>query len=400
MSKARLVLSFFDITTLRKAEKRLHQVQRMETVGLMAGGVAHDLNNTLSGLVTYPQILLLDLPEDSKMRKPIESIMKSGKQAADVVEDLLTVARGAASGREIIDLNEIVENYLQSTEYQSLLHDYPHVEFAVNLSDSVRNISCSPVHIRKCLVNLLVNGFESVGKDGKCIIETGVSELDGELAEQLQVSPGNYDYLKVIDNGQGISAEDLQHIFEPFYTKKKMGKSGTGLGLAVVWNTMQDHLGAVTVESSSEGTCFTLYFPITTETVLLKAETVSLENLNGSQQKILVVDDDKNQLEITSKVLEALNYKAFCVDSGENAIDYLKNSDVDVVVLDMVMEPGMSGYETFKEIGQFKPTQKAIVVSGYSRSEDVNKTLALGAEGYVKKPYTMEQLGVALKKVL
>jgi CheY-like chemotaxis protein len=204
----------------------------------------------------------------------------------------------------------------------------------------------------------------------------------------------------VSDDGSGISPGDLERIFEPFYTKKVMGKSGTGLGLAVVWNTVQDHNGYINVNTSDKGTVFELYFPVTREEVPAEGEQVPLEDCLGHGEKILVVDDEERQREIASGILTRLGYSAETVSSGEDAIEYVKTNPVDLILLDMVMPKGINGRKTYEGIIKIRPGQKAIIASGYAKTKEVDLAQELGAGKYIKKPYTLPKVGVAVKAEL
>ncbi len=399
-SREALVLSFDDITQHRKIERKLQQAQKMEVVGLMAGGVAHDLNNILSGIVSYPDLILLKLEKDSELRKLVEAIKQSGERAAAVVADLLTVARGAASKRETLLLNTLIEEYLQSPECLKLQKQHKDVTVKVRLAPKLGQISCSPVHIKKCLFNLILNAFEAIENTGVCTILSKKEIVGKQQAERLHLTPGDYAIMAVSDNGSGIAGDHIGHIFDPFYTKKKMGRSGTGLGLSVVWNTMQDHQGIVVVKSGIGGTAFELYFPAVSGYPVKQKEVQSHANLNGSGERILIVDDDPLQRDIATDFLVELKYEAESVSSGEEAIERVDEESFDLIVLDMIMDPGMNGRKTFEKILEVCPGQKAIIVSGYSESEDVTETLALGAGGFLKKPYSLSQLGISVQELL
>jgi signal transduction histidine kinase len=379
-------------------QAQLSRQQKMESLGLMAGGVAHDLNNILSGIISYPELLLMDLPEDSKLRKPIQEIQKSGIRAAAVVADLLTVARGVASQYEIVSVNDLVEEYISSPEYKEQESLYPNVSLELNLEADLPNCKCSPVHIQKVLMNLINNGFEAIEITGRITLFTISQQFTSRQPKMPLLDPGEYVLLRVNDNGPGIPAEALQHIFEPFYSKKVMGRSGTGLGLAVVWNTVLEHKGTVNVESNDHGTTFTIYLPVTTEE---KQDTTKekKEDVQGTAT-VLVVDDERIQRDIGRRILTKLGYKVHTANSGENAVAFLETHAADLVILDMLMDPGMNGYQTYKEIKTLHPGQKAIIVSGFSESDDVKETLQLGASEFVKKPYSVEQIGRVVKRVL
>lgn len=390
-----------DITERKLLEKQLYQAQKMESIGLMAGGVAHDLNNILSGIVSYPEFILMELPDDSKLRQPLEVIKESGSRAAEVVADLLTVARGVASSRELRNPNRLITEYLNSPEFKRIEDLYPGMSINTDLNENVSNFYCSPTHVSKSIMNLVANAAESVGKEGVVSIQTTNLSIDSTQGAKLQLKAGSYIQITVSDSGSGISEEDIQHIFDPFYSKKKMGKSsGSGLGLTVVWNTVQDHDGCVMVESSEQGTTFTMYFPSTSEKFKTPANIRNIGNLHGKGECLLIVDDEERQRVITSQMLSSLGYRVHAVDSGEEAVAFLETISVDLILLDMLLGEGMSGRQTFSAIKKKIPDQKAIIVSGFSDDVDVRETQKLGAGHFVKKPFTLQQIGIAIQQEL
>jgi CheY-like chemotaxis protein len=249
-------------------------------------------------------------------------------------------------------------------------------------------------------MNLVSNASEAIDGAGSVVLSTTNRYIDGPLKGYDQVNIGEYAVLTVADNGPGISADDLQRIFEPFYTKKVMGRSGTGLGLTVVWNVIQDHCGYIDVVTDKGGSKFELYFPVTEESVKNREFPVPIEDLYGHGETVLVIDDVKSQREISCEMLEALQYKATSVSGGEEAVDYLKEHSVDLLLLDMIMDPGINGRETYEKIKKIHPHQKAIIVSGFAETEQVTEALKMGAGRYLKKPLILEELGLALKEEL
>ena len=390
LGKLIILRDFTDIRIADKEKRRLQgqlqKAQKMEVVGGLAGGVAHDLNNILSGIVSYPELILLHLPEDSPLRKPIKAIQESGLRAAEVVTDLLTIARGVAINRETSNLNVIVEAYLASAEHHQIKQIHSFIKFNHSLDPDLLNINCSKIHITKALMNLVINASEATkGASGTVTIKTMNRYLDEPLSAYEQVRTGEYAVLSVSDDGPGIPSEDLERIFEPFYTKKKMGRSGSGLGLPVVWNTIQDHQGYKDVRSSAKGTVFELYFPVERTVIPALQKPLSLKEYAGKGEKILVVDDEEQQRDIAFRLLTELNYRAAIASSGESAIEYLRREPFDLIILDMVMPNGMNGRETFEKISERYPGQKAIIASGYVKTEEVKKAQALGAGTYLKK---------------
>ena len=379
-------------------EARLSQAQKMEAIGMLAGGVAHDLNNILSGIVSFPELLLLELPEESPLRETVSIIKRSGEKAATIVQDLLTLARRGVQVTETINLNTIINDYKNSPEFANLSQTYPKIELRCDLDDSLGDFIGSPVHLSKIVMNLVSNAFEAVTESGRVTVKTSNRHIDTPIAGYEDMQPGDYVTLSVKDNGVGISEEDVQRIFEPFYTKKVMGRSGTGLGMAVVWGTVKDHKGHIEVNSKiDEGTLITIYFPVPTESIAKTTQAdVNLSDIMGNGEKILVVDDVPEQLFIASSILKKLNYKVQTAPSGEAAVDYLKTNSADLVILDMVMDPGMDGLDTYKQVLAYNPNQKAVIASGFSETGRVKETMALGAGAYVKKPYSIADLGKAV----
>jgi PAS domain S-box-containing protein len=394
-----------DITELKRADKerkelqaQLQRAHKMEAIGTLAGGVAHDLNNILSGIVSYPELLLMDLPQNSPLRKPILTIQKSGEKAAAIVQDLLTLARRGVAATEVVNLNSIIMEYLLSPEHAKLELNHPNVTVERHLDPNLLNILGSPVHLSKTIMNLVSNSAEAMLDGGKIVITTENRHEDRTKNGFDDIVEGDYATLTVVDTGIGISQEDLERIFEPFYTKKAMGRSGTGLGMAVVWGTVKDHRGYIDIQSKEgKGTSITLYFPVTRKEFKKELDLVSLESLKGHGESVLVVDDVKEQREIASEILEKLGYTVLAVSSGEEAVNYVQDRSADLMVLDMIMEPGIDGLETYQRVLEINPHQKAIIASGYSESSRVRKAQRLGAGAYVKKPYLLEKFGRAVR---
>lgn len=381
-------------------QEKLNRSKKMEALGLLAGGVAHDLNNILSGIVSYPEVILMNLPQDSPLRRSLTIIQQSGQRAADVVQDLITVARGVASPRTVLNLKTVIENYLFSPEYKKLKSLHPLVSLETKIDPDIMNISASAIHLEKVLMNLVSNAAEAIPDRGLITIAAKNQYIDRPVKGYDDVRKGEYVLLSVSDSGPGISPEDMDRIFEPFYTKKIMGRSGTGLGLTIVWSTVQDHGGYIDIKSGKNGTTFDLYIPITREEISGDEKNISFDEYKGNGEKILVIDDEASQREIACSMLFELGYQTAAVPSGEDAVEYLEQNHADLVVLDMIMEPNMSGLETYREILKICPGQKTVIASGYAETADVKEAHKLGAGQYIRKPYTMEKIGLAIRKEL
>ncbi len=381
----------------REAEFKLRQSQKMEAIGKLAGGVAHDLNNVLSGIINYPELMLMDLPANHEMREPLKSIQDSGERAAKIVNDLLTLARRGVPVSDVIDLNTVVKTYLSSPEYKKLLSFNPMTRVELDLATDLKMMKGSPIHLSKMLMNLVSNASEAMPNGGRILISTrNTAPVEADWKGNSNPSPQIN--LSISDEGVGITHEEQEKIFEPFYTKKVMGRSGTGLGMAVVWGTVEDHFGRIEIESELEkGTTFSIYFPSTEEKPEGDADTIDLSTLKAKGEHILVVDDVKEQRDLATKMLERLGYRVNAVSGGEAAIEYLQKSDADLMLLDMIMDPGINGLQTYERVIAFKPGQKAVIASGYSESDDVKRTMQLGAGRYIHKPYRFETLAEAVR---
>ena len=393
-------LDIRDITQQVKLENQLKQAQKMEAIGLLAGGVAHDLNNILSGLVSYPDMLLVNRSEDDPMYKPLQIIRNSGQRAAAIVSDLLTLARRGVDNLQPVNFNTLIGDFTSSPEYTSQLQTAPGVTVRLDLDRELLNVMGSPVHLTKCLMNLFTNSLEAMTEGGLLTISTENRHLEVNDLPRRGMTAGEHVQLSVTDTGQGMDAQTIQRIFEPFYTSKVMGRSGTGLGMTLVWNAVKDHLGHIDVESSpGRGTSFRLLFPATREKAVHLLEN-NHEQFKGEGESILVIDDMQEQRHFASEMLAMLGYMVETAGSGEEAIARVRAGSYDLLVLDMIMPGGIDGLATYREILSFAPHQKAVIASGFSEAENIRKVMELGAKALVKKPYTVYSLASAIHGAL
>ncbi len=390
-----------DITEETRLREQLERAEKMEALGSLAGGVAHDLNNILSGIVSYPDLMLMKLPEDSPIRKDLMAIRESGRKAAAVVQDLLTMARREVSRMEVLSPGKVLDDFLESIEFRNLRSSHPHVEVSFNRERQLGHIRGSAVHIEKAMMNLIMNAFEAMPQGGSLTIGASREKLEKARDGFQNIPRGDYFRVSISDTGIGIPPDEIGKVFEPFFSSKKIGRSGTGLGMTVVWGTMRDHGGFIDISSKQgEGTSIHLYFPITKAAPAEDLEDTPISQRMGTGERVMIVDDSQEQLDISSSILQALGYDTVTVSSGEEALDYLGREEVDLVVLDMVMDPGLDGLETYRRALELRPGQKALIVTGYAETDRVREALELGAGQCISKPYSLARLATAVREEL
>ncbi len=372
----------------------------MEALGLLASSVAHDLNNILAGIVSYPEVLLMRMDKQNDLYKPLATIHSAGKRAAAVVSDLLTIARNAATVRVQYNLNDLVQEYFSSPEFFQLQNISDKIVIKFSFEATKPYTLCSIVHVKKCLMNLVTNSVEAIGSDNSGTITVSTSNTIEREKIENQEEEIEYIVLSIEDDGPGIVAKDLENIFEPFYSTKQMGRSGSGLGLAVVWSALQEHNGKVTVSSNSCGSCFKLYFPQLKVQEKLSASEEKKAYIDGNNQTVLVVDDEPLLLAIAEEMLTTLGFMVVTVPSGEKALEFLQTGTAGLVMLDMLMDPGINGRQTYDQILQICPGQRAILVSGFAMNDDIQAALDLGVRAVLKKPYGMHDLSQTMKHAL
>lgn len=386
-----------EVERREELQGQLAQAQRLEAVGSLAAGVAHDLNNILSGLVGWPDVLLMDLEPESPLAGTVRTIQKSGEEAAAMVQDLLTLARRGVQVKEGVNLSDLVRAQLNSPALGRYTETHPHVKVQAFLAPDLLPVVGSSVHLGKVVANLISNALEANLVDGGVTVATENRYLDVPFQGYEVVPIGEYAVLTVSDTGVGISEQDLSEIFEPFYTKKRMGRSGTGLGMTVVWTAVKDNEGFLDIRSrEGSGTTIKVFLPISRGEMVTLPPRFTFEDFKGTEH-ILVVDDLETQREIAARMLEKLGYRVTKAESGEAAVTWMGANQADLIILDMVMDPGIDGCETYRRILEGHGPQKAIIASGYAENERVRELQELGAGTYVKKPFTLERLAMAVR---
>ena len=396
-----------EIRSRDKMEKRLHHAIKMETVGRVAAGVAHDLNNILSGIVTYPDMLLVDMKRSDPLRPHLEAIRASGLKASAIVEDLLALSRRGVPVAEPMDLRKITDAYLESPEHLRFMESREAVTISAEYGEDLRAVVGSPVHLSKTIMNLVTNAVEALPGPGKIRIR-----IDIEILEQprtiehpvqgyAEIPAGEYMVFSISDNGVGIDPSEIESVFEPFFTRKQMGRSGTGLGMALVLGTVNDHRGFIRMDSQpGAGTRVDLFFPAAGPVPEETAESEDARFRKGGRERILVVDDEPLQLDIACSLLGRLGYRVDRRESGEAGLEFLERNRVDLVILDIKMEPGMDGVTACERILEKHPGQKVLFATGFSDKVTLDRARELGRGPCLFKPYTQNKMGRMVRERL
>jgi len=381
-------------------EEQLHQSQKMEAIGHLAGGMAHDFNNLLTPIVIYSEMLKKTIPDDTtKLQSRLEAISSAALKARDLIQQLLSFGRKQLMETKPVDLNEIVSSFL--TIIRRTLRE--NIEIELRLSPQQQVISADSSKIEQIILNLAINAQDAIAENGDITIETGQVLIDNEYARtHPDLLSGSYVLLQITDSGCGMSKETLKHIFEPFYTTKQPGQ-GTGLGLANVYGIVKQHNGHIEVQSSiNSGTAFRIYFPALDS---LPDATVSAEASisfdHAGSGTILLVEDNDMVREMAEELLSELGYAVLAEDHPQKALDRVSqhNLEIDLVVTDVVM-PGMNGRRFFESLKREQPKiGKVLYMSGYDNEVMSEGKLGEG-EYFLQKPFTIDSFQAKIKEIL
>jgi len=390
-----------DVSERKKAEEEKHkleiqlqQAQKMESIGTLAGGIAHDFNNILMGIQGNASLMLLKISSEHPNYEKIKNIEQYVQNGTALTKQLLGFARRGKYLVKATDLNEIIEkssSLFARTRKEIRVHS--------NLLESIWSAEVDRGQIEQVLLNLYVNAWQAMPDGGDLYLNTENIILDGSYVKPYKVVPGRYVKISVTDTGMGIDKETQKRIFEPFFTTKEMGR-GTGLGLASVYGIIKSHGGYINVYSElDQGTTFTIYLPASGKEAV-EDEAVSTDIIKGTGT-ILLIDDEKMIIEVGRELLQELGYTVIPVMGGQAAIDaFKKNHDkIDLIIMDMIM-PGMSGSETFDHLKEINPEAKILLSSGYSIDGQASKILRRGCDGFLQKPFNMNQLAEKIRKII
>ena len=382
-----------DITTEQTLEAQLVQSQKMESLGVLAGGVAHDFNNILTGILGYASLLKVKLAPDDPNLPPVEVIEKSGLRARALIQQLMGFARRTGAVQVPVGVNTLVSEVVPLLERGV----GQGVVIRTELDPTAPKIMADSGQIHQALMNLCINAKDALPPEGGTIwLKTRTQQL---LSRSHPDRKEDWVAIIVEDTGSGIPPDILPRIFDPFFTTKAVGK-GTGLGLSVTYGIVKEHGGELTVHSEvGKGSTFTLLFPKTQETSDGK-ETAGQEIvLRGESRKILFVDDEPSLLELGKNVLEERSFRVITAETGEEAIEIYRKegAQISLVILDLLM-PGLGGWQTFARLREIDPKVRVLFTSGYGGTQEVEENL--GKQAYLKKPYRIQELLTAIQKAL
>lgn len=394
-----MVVTVEDITARLALEEQLRQSQKMESIGQLAAGVAHDINNILTIIQGHAGLLLNVASLDADSMKSLKQISAASERAAGFIRHLLMFSRKQVYRTKILDLNQVLHNL----EYMLPRMLGEHIALEVRCGPDLPRIAADIAMVEQIVMNLAVNARDAMPKGGKLLIETSNVETNSSYVKlHPEAHTGRFACLSVTDTGCGMERSVLQRIFEPFFTTKEVGK-GTGLGLATVYGIVKQHHGWIEVQSKvGLGTTFKVFFPVAGETGLLSAgSTPETEAVKGGQETILLVEDEKELLELMREVLQQYHYRILTASSGTEALLVWEehNGRIDLLITDMIMPGGMTGDELAAELKRRKPGLKIIYASGYT-SAFVGRDFGQNAITFLAKPYQPLRVAQLIRETL
>ena len=387
-----------NISERKKLEEQLRTAHKMEAVGQLAGGVAHDFNNLIGVIIGYGELIQDKLLDADPLHAKVEEVLKAGRRAAALTHQLLVFSRQQVLEPKTLNLNSIV------TDMNKMLPRLvgEHIELTTSLARDLASVRADQGHIEQVIMNLAVNARDAMPEGGKLTIETANVEFDEHYAlGHNQVLPGSFIMLAVTDTGVGMDAGTQSRIFEPFFTTKEQGK-GTGLGLATVYGAVKQSGGFVWVYSEpGHGTTFKIYLPRVKGEAETELGNIRSKKLVRGTETVLLVEDEESLNKLTGEMLQEGGY---CVLKASNGVEALEISQryegtIHLLLTDVVM-PKMGGPALAKQLGVLRPEMKLLYMSGYTRNALVTQELAESGSGLLQKPFTRDTLTRKAREIL
>ncbi len=392
-SPRKLIGSMRNVTERKQLETRLITAQKMESIGTLAGGIAHNFNNILMGILGSASLMRAEKDDSHPDVEPLKAIEEYVQNAAELTKDLLGFARGGKYELKPTNINELIK-------HENRLFGRTKKEISLHAKYAIRpwTVEVDRSQIRQALLNLYVNAGQAMPDGGDLLIQTENVTLNGKDKPVVMAS-GRYVKISVTDTGVGMDEAIREKVFEPFFTTREMG-TGTGLGLASVYGIIKNHDGFLFVNSKKGvGTTFTIYLPASEKEVI--EDKAPVPGIVKGEGTILIVDDETFITDIGKRLLEPLGYSVLTANTGQDALDLFREhkGDVDLVILDMIM-PGLSGGETFDRLRVISSNLKVLLSSGYSMSTQAQEIMDRGCNGFIQKPFQLQEISAKIVELL